>query len=211
MRNATLPLQLIVMLSTLAIADPLVWSLRDENDHITNISLHSNPIFGLILIPELRTRSPYYDPKHNFAISKKNWSEYDKLNDEARNAILYGRLLYIGSQYASERTQIPVETIQSNLSKDQALQLSVASLLQHRVKRKNQGAVIAVLSLVVGNSLMTYSAWNRRLDRTWNTSLFVSGIATIISGAGLGYYRFAATSDNEEERLIDAIHSTQVP
>lgn len=135
--------------------------------------------------------------------------DYMEMNQNERKAILYGRLLYLGSYRIAEEIDLTGKQIQELLQKkhqelDFNIDVDVATVTQMGAKRRAKGVKMGGAFLLTSLTAIIASAILADEDASFYPPLLYTGAAIAVGGAYCSLYYYNVPSD-QEERIYQQI------
>jgi len=162
----------------------LTWNAINSHGVTVPIDLSNSMLGGISLKPEGDGR-PYFKIDNSFKLDTIQPSEYEKLDQDARKAVLYGRLLFLGAYRARTEVQLDPEAIQTSMTKHHDVAIDAAIVSRERASRISHGVLIGGILMVVGYEVFALSMTMHTETNGYSTSSSLSFNSTQASVGGL--------------------------
>lgn len=128
----------------------LTWMVRKSPNQNVSIDISNSMLGGLPLRPSSSDPVLWYNHNNGFRYDHITLGEYNAMDQPARKAVLYGRLLHFGAFYASQINSMDTSSIRLAVAQDVLTELDVAQLARGRESRRSDGIVWGAIGMVAG-------------------------------------------------------------
>lgn len=185
-------------------AGPALTWVIPFHDINQSIDISNDFIGGLSLRPSDQVK--WINHQNHYAMDSISAFQYEEMDQNHRKAVLYGRLLYLGSHRISENVGIQAEQLQDILQKnhqqpDFNLDADIANAARIKAKRINNAVLYGGGTMAAGYMLMALIRNTNCHNGYCETEypLFPFGLAVAIVGLSYGLYRYNVVSTEEKQ------------